>query len=90
MGFHGCRNPGASESIKTKGFDIKFAKAGAYGTGNYFAINSSYSVSGYDCHNADGTQSMFVAKVLIGDPYFTLKHSRDRNSANFINYNGFI
>ena len=90
MGFHGCRTPEASESIKTKGFDIKFAKAGAYGTGNYFAINSSYSVNGYDCQNSDGTRSMFVAKVLIGDPYFTSKHNRHYNSTNFVNYNGFV
>ena len=69
MGFHGCRTTIASESIKRKGFDIKYAKAGLYGTGNYFAINSSYSVNGYDCPNIDGSYSMFIAKVLIGDPY---------------------
>ena len=61
MGFHGCRTDSASESIKRKGFDIKYAKAGMYGTGNYFAINSSYSVRGYDCANPDGTHSTFVA-----------------------------
>jgi hypothetical protein len=49
LGFHGCRSSFASESIKLKGFDIKFAKAGMYGTGLYFAINSSYSVNCYDC-----------------------------------------
>ena len=46
MLYHGCRS-NAVESIKTKGFDIKYAKAGMYGTGLYFAINSSYSTSGY-------------------------------------------
>ena len=41
MLFHGCRS-GAVESIKTNGFDIKFARAGMYGTGLYFAINSNH------------------------------------------------
>ena len=70
MLFHGCKRD-ATESIKTKGFDIKYAKAGLYGTGLYFAINSKYSTSGYQTINNDGTCSLFVAKVLIGDPYFT-------------------
>ena len=57
-----------AEAIKMRGFDIKHAKAGRYGTGLYFAINANYSTNGYDCINKDGTSSMFVAKVLIGDP----------------------
>lgn len=40
-----------------------------YGQGTYFAVNASYSV-GYSNPAADGTQTMFVARVLTG--LFTL------------------
>ena len=44
-----------------------------YGTGLYFAINSSYSTGGYATYNNDGTYSIFVVKVLVGDAFFTNK-----------------
>jgi hypothetical protein len=49
--FHGCRVDTWAESIKLKGFEIKMAKPGRYGTGLYFAIKSNYSTNGYDCKN---------------------------------------
>ena len=57
-----------------------------YGTGLYFAINSSYSTGGYATRNNDGTSSIFVAKVLVGDAFFTNK----ADNKQFYNYNGFI
>ena len=71
MLFHGCRSQFAVKSIKDTGFDIKYARAGLYGTGLYFAINSSYSTGGYAAYNNDGTYSIFLVKVLVGDAFFT-------------------
>ena len=76
MLFHGCRS-GAVENIKTNGFDIKYARQGLYGTGNYFAINSSYSARGYATVNNDGTSSLFIAKVLTGDVWYAGKTNQD-------------
>jgi hypothetical protein len=89
MLFHGC-NSGAVENIKTKGFDIKYARAGMYGTGLYFAINSSYSAGGYATKNPDGTSSLFIAKVLTGDVFYTRKINPDVAIQNLGSYNGFV
>ena len=43
-----------------------FALAAAYGNGNYFAVNSSYSVS-YAKPNIFGHRYMYLAKVLVGE-----------------------
>jgi len=77
MLFHGCRT-NAVENIKTNGFDIKYARAGMYGTGLYFAINSVYSASGYSTNNNDGTYSLFIAKVLTGDTWYAGKTNVDQ------------
>ena len=85
--FHGCRVDTWAEKIKLLGFDIQYAKAGRYGTGLYFAINSNYSTNGFDCKNSDGSFSMFVAKVLIGDPYIVEEHKLQKE---FRKFNGFV
>ncbi|XP_032439355.1 protein mono-ADP-ribosyltransferase PARP14-like [Xiphophorus hellerii] len=68
--YHGTSQENLN-SIKTKGFNRSFSgkNATAYGQGTYFAVNASYSV-GYSKPAADGTQTMFVARVLTG--LFTL------------------
>ncbi|XP_065897421.1 uncharacterized protein [Dysidea avara] len=66
MLFHGTRNnPPSSIYQDEEGFDMRFSNAGMWGTGNYFAVNASYS-DGY-AHLSDGTKQMFLAKVLTGD-----------------------
>ena len=45
---------------------INFILAASYGDGNYFAVNSSYSV-GYARSNARGEKLMYMAKVLVGE-----------------------
>eukprot|EP00347_Sterkiella_histriomuscorum_P016706 403352164 len=48
------------------GLDARFAKAGAYGEGVYFANNSQYSHS-FTYRKPDGTCQMFMALVLVGE-----------------------
>ena len=67
--FHGCKTPQASESIMKHGFDISYARQGIYGIGLYFAINAQYSTH-YSYKNGDGSISMFVARVLVGEPCY--------------------
>ncbi|XP_007563681.1 poly [ADP-ribose] polymerase 14-like [Poecilia formosa] len=71
--YHGTSQENLN-SIKTKGFNRSFSgrNATAFGQGTYFAVNASYSVS-YSNPAADGTQTMFVARVLTG--VFTLGRS---------------
>ena len=67
MLFHGTRsNPPSSIYQDEEGFDMRFSNAGLWGTGNYFAVNASYS-DGYAHQLSDGTKQMFLAKVLTGD-----------------------
>ncbi len=48
-------------------FIVFFFLATAYGHGTYFAVNASYSASPvYSKPAADGSQLMFVARVLTG------------------------
>ncbi|XP_054916113.1 protein mono-ADP-ribosyltransferase PARP14-like [Poeciliopsis prolifica] len=71
--YHGTSQENLN-SIKTKGFNRSFSgkNATAFGQGTYFAVNASYSVD-YSSPAADGTQTMFVARVLTG--FFTLGRS---------------
>jgi len=47
-------------------YNFQFAAA-AYGHGTYFAVNANYSASpAYSRPAADGTQVIFVARVLTG------------------------
>ena len=50
------------------GFDMRYSKPGMWGEANYFAVNSSYSDSGYSYKIPNShSKQIFIAKVLIGD-----------------------
>uniref|UniRef100_A0A3B3CCN9 Poly [ADP-ribose] polymerase n=1 Tax=Oryzias melastigma TaxID=30732 RepID=A0A3B3CCN9_ORYME len=66
--FHGTSHENCN-SIMNNGFNRSFAgqNATAYGEGTYFAVNASYSAqSTYSKPGADGSQLMFVVRVLTG------------------------
>ncbi|XP_072314975.1 protein mono-ADP-ribosyltransferase PARP15-like [Eucyclogobius newberryi] len=66
--YHGTTQQNA-KSIMSTGFDRRFSgqNATCYGQGSYFALNSSYSAHTlYSKPAADGTQLMFLARVLTG------------------------
>jgi len=50
------------------GFDMRFAKDGLHGIGNYFAINAKYSCGANYVHTEkDGSKGVFFATVLVGE-----------------------
>ncbi|KAM6909535.1 protein mono-ADP-ribosyltransferase PARP15-like [Xenentodon cancila] len=66
--YHGTTLENADSIINT-GFNRRFAgqNATSYGLGTYFAANASYSANPtYSKPAADGSQLMFVARVLTG------------------------
>ncbi|XP_022619854.1 poly [ADP-ribose] polymerase 14-like [Seriola dumerili] len=66
--YHGTTQDNCDSIMKT-GFNRSFAgqNATAYGHGTYFAVNASYSAHPtYSKPAADGSQLMFVARVLTG------------------------
>ncbi|XP_029931671.1 protein mono-ADP-ribosyltransferase PARP14-like [Myripristis murdjan] len=66
--YHGTTEENC-QSIITTGFNRSFAgqNATVYGVGTYFAVNASYSADPtYSKPATDGTQLMFVARVLTG------------------------
>uniref|UniRef100_A0A3B3CC42 Poly [ADP-ribose] polymerase n=2 Tax=Oryzias melastigma TaxID=30732 RepID=A0A3B3CC42_ORYME len=66
--YHGTSQD-SLDSIKTGGFNRSFSgkNATAYGQGTYFAVDASYSAnSTYSRPTADGSKSIFVARVLTG------------------------
>ncbi|XP_056316966.1 protein mono-ADP-ribosyltransferase PARP15-like isoform X2 [Danio aesculapii] len=66
--YHGSAQASCS-SIMNTNFNRNFAgqNATVYGHGTYFAVNASYSANvTYAAPAADGTQLMFVARVLTG------------------------
>ena len=64
--FHGTRNTPPSDIYQhEEGFDMRFGRAGMWGNGNYFAVKASYSDKYAYCLS-DGTQQVFLAKVLTG------------------------
>ncbi|XP_061566424.1 protein mono-ADP-ribosyltransferase PARP15-like [Cololabis saira] len=66
--YHGTSQD-TYNSIKTKGFNRSFSgkNATVYGLGTYFAVNASSSAHrSYSMTANDGTQAMFVARVLTG------------------------
>ncbi|XP_062372730.1 protein mono-ADP-ribosyltransferase PARP14-like [Sardina pilchardus] len=68
MLYHGTTAQ-ACQSIMKNGFNRGFAghNATVYGLGTYFAVDASYSAKPlYSRPEADGTQCMFVARVLAG------------------------
>ena len=51
------------------GFLRDFNTTSAYGTGSYFARDASYSSSsGYSPPNGEGIKSMFLVRILVGEP----------------------
>ena len=64
--FHGSGHGAPPKQIyeSEEGLDIRFARAGMYGTGIYFADNSQYSHS--YAYREGGTFQMFVCFVLPG------------------------
>ncbi|KAG5261066.1 hypothetical protein AALO_G00299610 [Alosa alosa] len=75
MLYHGTTTQ-ACQSIMKTGFNRGFAgqNATVYGLGTYFAVSASYSAKPvYSRPEADGTQCMFVARVLAG--FYTLGKS---------------
>ncbi|KAM3590312.1 uncharacterized protein V6R79_007435 [Siganus canaliculatus] len=66
--YHGTTQDNCT-SIMNTGFNRRFAgqNATAFGHGTYFAVDASYSASTtYSKPLADGSQLMFVARVLTG------------------------
>ncbi|XP_050970591.1 protein mono-ADP-ribosyltransferase PARP14 [Labeo rohita] len=66
--YHGTSKDSCSSIMKTN-FNRNFSgqNATVYGHGTYFAVNASYSAQTmYAVPAADGTQLMFVARVLTG------------------------
>ena len=63
--FHGSSSGNPKDIYKSEeGLDIRFARAGMFGTGNYFADNSAYSHT-YS-YREGNTFQMFVCFVLPG------------------------
>mmetsp|Transcript_33237 Transcript_33237/g.50960 ORF Transcript_33237/g.50960 Transcript_33237/m.50960 type:complete len:187 (-) Transcript_33237:24-584(-) len=76
-GFRGIKSRTITDG--EEGFDMRFANNGAYGQGNYFAVNAQYSASGGYVHTRkDGSQALFLARVLIGDPANNVDPSRNK------------
>uniref|UniRef100_A0A8C6PQQ0 Poly [ADP-ribose] polymerase n=1 Tax=Nothobranchius furzeri TaxID=105023 RepID=A0A8C6PQQ0_NOTFU len=70
--YHGTSQETCT-AIKTKGFN----RTTAFGHGTYFAVNASYNANAtYSRPAADGTQAVFVARVLTG--MYTVGHSAMR------------
>jgi poly [ADP-ribose] polymerase 10/14/15 len=67
--FHGS-SAFAIPEIGQQGFQRNFAgkNATVYGRGNYFALNSSYSVHGvYTPKDSSGVKRMFIARAMVGE-----------------------
>ncbi|KAL3046254.1 hypothetical protein OYC64_004293 [Pagothenia borchgrevinki] len=66
--YHGTTQDNCQSIVKT-GFNRRFSgqNATSYGKGTYFAVNANYSAQPtYSKPAADGSQLMFVARVLTG------------------------
>ncbi|KAJ4949538.1 hypothetical protein JOQ06_021049 [Pogonophryne albipinna] len=66
--YHGTTQDNCDSIVKT-GFNRRFSgqNATSYGEGTYFAVNANYSAQPYYSRPAaDGSQLMFVARVLTG------------------------
>ncbi|XP_063042879.1 protein mono-ADP-ribosyltransferase PARP14-like [Engraulis encrasicolus] len=68
MLYHGTTHHNC-QAIMKNGFNRRFAgqNGAVYGLGTYFAVNAGHSANPtYSCPRTDGTQLMFVARVLTG------------------------
>ena len=64
--FHGCSNTNPDLIINDpEGFNMRYAQAGLWGRGLYFATNCSYSHS-YRYKTRDELSCVFAATVFIG------------------------
>lgn len=66
MLWHGTA-AGPVTNINHHGFNRSYCRGCAYGDGVYFAVNSSYSDSGYSAPDANGHKRMYRCLVLTGD-----------------------
>ena len=62
--FH--KDQGPSPALQIHRFDMRVAATGLYGVGIYFAVNASYSDSGYVFQNTDKSKEMFICRVTCG------------------------
>ena len=77
--WHGHKGVKVEEITEgEEAFDMRFARNGRHGMGNYFAINAGYSASSY-CHpRQDGNASLLYATVLVGDAAPNVDASRNK------------
>ena len=74
MLYHGTRGTAPEQVYEgDSGFDMRYSSDGMWGRGNYFAVNSAYSVS-YSHSTRDGYQQMLVARVLTGASFRSAPH----------------
>ena len=68
--FHGTKSNDPSKVYDgtEDAFDMRFCDKGMWGIGVYFAVNAKYS-NGYAFTNPNGSKSMFLADVIIGDAW---------------------
>ena len=68
--FHGTSFNDPEKIYKgDDGFNMKYSRDGMWGRGNYFAVNASYSNSGYAHQCSGGRQQLLLAYVLTGHAY---------------------
>jgi len=67
--FHGTSKAVAATVMKM-GFDDRVSNSGLYGTGVYFSPQCCKAM-GYAQQDADGLYNVFVARVVLGDPFET-------------------
>lgn len=68
MLWHGTRTLSPEVIIK-EGFDFRVSNAGSFGRGAYFAVNASYSASGYQYNRK------LVSTMKINNPYGSNMHN---------------
>ena len=67
--YHGSSAENCDQIINSEeGFDMRMGKEGSWGVALYFAELSSCS-NGYSKPAMDGSRTMILAKVVIGDAY---------------------
>ena len=74
--FHGTRSFEVAQQIAKEGFDSRVAGSGGlYGKGTYFAVQScksaQYATAGGVQASSQTMGTMFLARVAIGDPWYT-------------------
>ena len=67
----------------------------AYGKGVYFAVNASYSATGYSIPDENGNMHMFVARVLTGEytkgnPRYLIPPAKDSKKSDLHLYDSVV